>query len=72
MATRTSFDIAKKDIVSFFNEGTSRIYTFKQISEILGKHKQFWRLPSNFGTSQFIKSLAAKAHSKNSSLFFQR
>jgi len=61
MVTRTSFDIAKKDIVSLFNEGTSRIYTFKQISEILGKHKQFWRLPSNFGTNQFIKSLTAKA-----------
>jgi predicted transcriptional regulator of viral defense system len=61
MRTRTSFDIAKKDIVSFFNQRTSRVYTFNEISEILGENKQFWRLPSNFGTKQFIKSLIAKA-----------
>ena len=60
----TRFDIAKKDIVSFFDNSEKKIFPFKQISEILKDNRNFWRLPTNLSTYKFIDLLSDKAKLK--------
>lgn len=57
---KTRFDIAKRDIVSYFEKSSPKIYTFNDISEAFNKNRQFWRLPVNLTAHKFISLLTAK------------
>lgn len=57
---KSRFDIAKKDIVSYFESNPSKIYTFNDISEGFKKNRQFWRLPTGLTVHKFINLLKAK------------
>lgn len=56
----TTFDIAKKDIISAFENHGKRVFTFEEISTILTSNKDFWRLPKNSSVKGFIDLLIQK------------
>jgi len=51
------FEIAKKDIFSFFNNSKERIFKFKQLSQIFNDNREFWRLTQSMTAREFIKRL---------------
>jgi len=61
---KTRFDIAKKDIASYFESNPSKIYTFNDVSEVFKKNRQFWRLPVGLTVHRFIYLLKAKTKVK--------
>jgi predicted transcriptional regulator of viral defense system len=61
---KTRFDIAKKDIVSYFESNPSKIYTFNDISEAFKKNRQFWRLSTGLTVHKFINLLKTKTKIK--------
>ncbi len=60
----TRFQIAKKDIVAYFNNQENNIFTYKDISKILSLERDFWRLPINMSTRSFIQLLIEKTNLK--------
>jgi len=54
---KTRFQIAKKDIISFFDNLPSPILTYSSISKILSQQREFWRLPINLSARAFIDLL---------------
>jgi len=61
---QTRFSIAKKDIVSFFNDYLLNIFTYDYISQILNDNKKSWRLPVNLSARKFIELLLKKTKLK--------
>ncbi|MFO7915084.1 MAG: hypothetical protein R6U43_05275 [Candidatus Krumholzibacteriales bacterium] len=53
----TRFQIAKKDIVNYFEELEENILTHSDISDILFREREFWRLPKNMTSNSFIDTL---------------
>jgi predicted transcriptional regulator of viral defense system len=60
----TRFDIAKKNIVSFFRQQETNIFSFTQIAEILESQRTTWNLPSRFSVKAFIELLLSKTDLK--------
>jgi predicted transcriptional regulator of viral defense system len=54
---KTRFQIAKRDIVSSFENSDKRIYTYSDISNILYQNRDYWRLPASLSTLGFIEQL---------------
>jgi len=54
---KTRFQIAKKDIVSLFENNDKGIYSYSDISNILDENRDYWRLPANLSALGFIKQL---------------
>ncbi|MGA3084516.1 MAG: hypothetical protein ABSE95_06945 [Thermodesulfobacteriota bacterium] len=61
---RSRFDVAKKNINSFFDDQESKIFTFHHISEILESQRQVWGLPAGLRTKKFIELLSDKTKLK--------
>lgn len=55
---KTRFQIAKKDIVTLFENNDKRIYSYSDISNILDENRRFWRLPVNLSTLGFVDLLS--------------
>jgi len=54
---RTRFQIAKPDVIRFFDELPTRIHRQSDIAEHLGQQREFWRLTQDTTTRKFIKQL---------------
>jgi hypothetical protein len=54
---QTRIQIAKKDIVSYFDEFPQKILKLSDIVDILKKQRDFWRLAQNMTTQDFIQFL---------------
>lgn len=54
---QTRFQIAKKDIKSYFEEHDNKIFSYTEISKILDSNKRYWRLSVNLTTQGFIDLL---------------
>jgi len=55
--TKNRFQIAKRDIVEYFDSQGNKVYNISDISRILDNHRKFWRLPVNLKTEDFAKLL---------------
>lgn len=51
---QTRFQIAKKDILSLFEEHGKNIFSYNDISKILDENRRFWRLPVNLTANAFV------------------
>jgi len=51
------FQIAKSDIISFFDKHPASVFSYSAIAKILEEQSSFWRLPKNLGVGTFIKQL---------------
>lgn len=54
---KTRIQIAKPDIVSYFDTHASHVLKLTEIAAILSKNRDFWRLAQRTNTQQFIKFL---------------
>ncbi|MEI7824978.1 MAG: type IV toxin-antitoxin system AbiEi family antitoxin [Chlorobiaceae bacterium] len=60
MAGITRFSIAKKDIITFFENNPLKVFCAHDISAILDKHRNEWRLTESMTTEKFIAELLSK------------
>lgn len=72
MRKLTRFQIAKPDIVSFFEGYEKEILDINDISRILDQNRESWRLPRSLTTSNFIKLLTENTNLKSYELTFPR
>lgn len=70
--TRLKFQIARPDIVLFFEEYGKDVLNINDISGILAQNRRFWRLPSNLTKSSFLKLLTKSTKLKSYELDFPR
>ena len=70
MAKKSRFQIAKKDIIDYFNKSNQLIYTFSDINKILSENKDYWRLTKNPSTKNFINDLITYTPMKKYELIF--
>lgn len=54
---KTRIQIAKPDIVSYFDTNASHVLKITEIAAILSKNRDYWRLAQRTNTQQFIKFL---------------
>lgn len=55
--TKSRFQIAKSDIVAYFEDKGNNVYNINDITGILDDRRRFWRLPVNLTSEDFAKSL---------------
>jgi hypothetical protein len=55
--TKSRFQIAKGDIVEYFERQGSKVYNINDISRILDNNRKFWRLPVSLSSEDFAKLL---------------
>jgi len=72
MRKSTRFQVAKRDIVSFFDGYEKRILEMTDISRILEQNREFWRLPRNVGPSKFVNLLTENTKLKAYDFTFPR
>src|SRR6516225_6224715 len=56
----TRIQIAKPDIVGFFNSAERHVYRPSDLKKIVRQHRHDWRLAQSFTAAQFIEFLLAK------------
>jgi hypothetical protein len=54
-------EIAKPDIVKFFDENSRSVYTKSDLTRVLASNRGFWRLTQGTGANYFISFLIEKA-----------
>jgi len=72
MKKLTRFQIAKSDIVSFFEGYDKEILSYYDISRILDQNREFWRLQRSLTTPRFIELLTESTNLKSHELDFAR
>lgn len=55
MARPTQFQLAKTEIINYFDKQNTRIFTPRNISEILYHGKRYWNLPESYSLKRFIE-----------------
>lgn len=70
MGRRSRFSIAKKDIVSFFDEQAASIFTKNMLASIFYEQQDFWRLATSMRVNDFIDELIKTKHLKKHSFKF--
>ncbi len=55
MASR--FQIAKKDIINYFDSLDQKVFSFRELSKIQNDNKNFWRFTESYRTKNFIDDL---------------
>lgn len=55
--TKSRFQIAKNDIVEYFESKGNNVYNINDISRILDSNRKFWRLPVSLTSEGFAKLL---------------
>jgi hypothetical protein len=64
----TRIQIAKPDIVAFFERAERKVYSFTELSHILTENRQGWRLAQSFTRTDFIDFLLEKTSLKEATL----
>ncbi len=59
---RTTLEIAKPKIIDFFANAMEKIYTTKDLEDILISNRESWRIAESTSVSNFIKFLIAEAN----------
>ena len=54
-------EIAKADIIKFFDESARRVYTKSELTRVLTSNRGFWQLTQSTGTNYFISFLMEKS-----------
>jgi hypothetical protein len=54
-------EIAKPDILKFFDNNPKRVYTKSDLTRVLASNRRFWRLTQSTGANYFISFLMEKA-----------
>jgi len=72
MRKLTRFQIAKSDIVSFFEDYGKEILDYNDISRILNQNRRSWRLPVSLTANKFIELLNENTKLKTNELKFLR
>lgn len=57
MANKSRFVVAESRIKAFFRDGTRKVYSKEQLSEVLKQNKTLWNLPFSMYTDKFIERL---------------
>ena len=57
----TRIQIAKPDIVAFFERAEKKVYSFTELSHVLAQNRQGWRLAQSFTRNDFIDFLREKS-----------
>jgi predicted transcriptional regulator of viral defense system len=68
----TRLQIARKDIVKFFDDAGHRVYSQKEIATIFSANRAHWRLPLNLTMRGFVEFLIEKTHFKVKKLASER
>lgn len=58
---KTRMQVAKSDIIKYFNEHEQQVLKQTDIAAILSKQRSFWRLAQRTNTNEFIKFLTENA-----------
>ncbi|MDR3479508.1 MAG: hypothetical protein P4L91_02200 [Burkholderiaceae bacterium] len=58
---KTRIQVAKSDIIKYFNEHEQQVLKQTDIAAILSKQRSFWRLAQRTNTNEFIKFLTENA-----------
>jgi len=69
---QTRFQIARKDIIAFFEEYDKNIFSYKDISKVLDENRKFWRLSVSLTTNAFIGLLTDYTKLKRHEFSFPR
>lgn len=72
MRKSTSFQIARKDIVSLLEGYSREILDYHDISRMLEQNREFWRLPISLTTPKFIELITENTKLKSHELNFAR
>jgi len=70
MMSPSRFQIARKDIISLFENNGTRAYTYNEISKILAQNRGYWRLPADMYNEDFIELLVKTTRMKRYSFDF--
>jgi len=70
MRKLTSFQIAKNDIISHFQQYENKILNESEITSVLYQNRDFWRLPKGLSTTKFIELLTENAKLKKYKIEF--
>lgn len=54
------FDVAKSDILGWFNDSPGRIFSFMELKDILAQNRDHWRLTKSTTMMDFIEYLSEK------------
>lgn len=57
MANKSRFVVAESSIKAFFRDGTKKVYSKEQLSEVLEKNRMLWNLPFSMSTEKFVERL---------------
>lgn len=72
MRKSTRFQIAKQDIISFFEACDKDVLAIDDVSTILEENRRFWRLPEGLTRSGFVKLLVESTSLQRHELSFPR
>ena len=67
---RTTLEIAKPQIIDFFANAAEKIYTTKDLENILISNREAWRVAESASVSTFIEFLIAETNIQNLKLNF--
>ena len=59
MANKTRFQIAKKDIISFFEGQPKRVFREKELEQLLAQQREGWRLATGTRVQDFVELMKA-------------
>jgi hypothetical protein len=59
MANKTRFQIAKKDIIAFFEAQPKRVFREKELEQLLAQQREGWRLASGTRVQDFVELMKA-------------
>lgn len=60
MRRKTRFEIARPDIVSFFEDLPQKVFSRSDIEKIVAAYRDFWRLSTRMSVRQFIQFMLEK------------
>lgn len=72
VTTLQILQVAKKDIVKFFEESPQQIYDYSEIKEIIEDNTENWRLPKTLTANKFLAYLTQNTQLKQNRLEFKR
>ena len=73
MVTRLQIlEVAKRDVVGFFEESERQVFDLSQITDIISKNVGKWRLPQTITTAEFLAFFTERTKLREVRLKFRR
>jgi len=73
MVTRLQMlEVAKRDVVGFFEESERQVFDLSQITDIISKNAGKWRLPQTITTAEFLAFFTERTKLREVRLKFRR